>query len=77
MSRLSPGARLRHQSAREVGSRLRHHGPFYHPGKGQHNRALAASLLGSAQGRGKGNEDPSSPHSISLSRCAHLAHGRA
>lgn len=54
---LSPGTCFRHQPACEVSAGLGHYGPFNHPGQGQHNRALAASLPGSAQGRGKGNVD--------------------
>lgn len=57
MSRLSPGTCFRHQPACEVSAGLGHYGPFDHPGQGQHNRALTASLPGSAQGRGKGNAD--------------------
>lgn len=52
---VSPGTGFRHKPACEVGPGLRHHGPFNHSGQRQHNRALAASLPGSAQGRGKGN----------------------
>lgn len=54
---LSPGTCFGHQPACEVSPGLSHYGPFNHPGQGQHNRALAASLPGSAQGRGKGNTD--------------------
>lgn len=52
---VSPGTGFRHKPACEVSPGLRHHGPFNHSGQRQHNRALAASLPGSAQGRGKGN----------------------
>lgn len=46
----SAGTCYRYKPAREVGPGLSHHGPFYHSGQRQHNRALAASLPGSAQG---------------------------
>lgn len=52
-----PGTCVRHQPACEISPGLSHYGPFDHPGQGQHNRALTASLPGSAQGRGKGNAD--------------------
>lgn len=56
-----PGTGVGHQPAREVGSGLGHHGPLGHPGQGQHNRALAAALPGSAQGRGKGSSGSETP----------------
>lgn len=58
---LLPGTGVGHEPAREVGSGLGHHGPLSHPGQGQHNRALAAALPGSAQGRGKGSSRSETP----------------
>lgn len=57
VSRPPLGTCFRHQPACEIGSGLSHYGTFNHPGQGQHNRALTASISGSAQGRGKGNAD--------------------